>query len=123
MDSAFGKKLDDLKRAFCTFAAHFSSRYARTPSCSALKLHVTLSLLCAGHTLLSDIDNSLHLTLNNITNVNIRDEQWRQASFLVKARYKCSECHVHCTISILVIVSKHSTTASSAPKYMRKVTV
>ena len=38
-----------------------------------------------GHTLLSDIDNSLRMTLSIITNVNITDEQWRQASLPVKA--------------------------------------
>ena len=39
---------------------------------------------CTGHTLLSDIDNSVRLTLSNITNVNITDEQWRQSSLPVK---------------------------------------
>ena len=43
---------------------------------------------CAGHTLLSDIDNSLRLTLSNITNVNITGEQWRQASLPVEAAGK-----------------------------------
>ena len=39
---------------------------------------------CAGHTLLSDIDNNLSLTLSNITKVNITDKQWKQASFPAK---------------------------------------
>ena len=55
-------------------------------SCSAPKLmHVMRSSPCAGHKLLSDIDNSLRMTLSIITNVNITDEQWRQASLPVKA--------------------------------------
>ena len=44
---------------------------------------------CAGHTLLSDIDNNLCLTRSNFTNVNITDEQWRQASLLIKAGGIC----------------------------------
>ena len=40
---------------------------------------------CAGHTLLLEIGNSLRLTLNNITNVNITDEQWKQDNPPVQA--------------------------------------
>ena len=90
MDSALGKKLDELKRAsdrLQLISAHDALVLLRA-SCSAPKLtHVMRSSPCAGHTLLSDIDNSLRLTLIIIviTNVNITDEQWRQASFPVKA--------------------------------------
>ena len=89
MDSALGKKLDELKRAcdrFQLISAHDALVLLRA-SCSASKLmHVIRPLPCAGHTLLSDIDNSLRLTLSIITNVNIIDEQWRQASLPVKTR-------------------------------------
>ena len=120
MDSALEKKLDELKRASDRLQL-ISARDALVllrASCSAPKLmHFMRSSPCAGHTLLSDIDNSLRMTLSIITNVNITDEQWRQASLPVKAwRYRCAECHVHCTVSILVIVNKYSTTANSAPR-------
>ena len=48
-------------------------------------MHVMRSSPCTGHTLLSDIDNSLCLALSTIKNVNIADKQWRQASLPVKA--------------------------------------
>ena len=88
MDSALGKKLDELKKAsdrLQLISAHDALVLLRA-SCSAPKLmHVILSSPFAGHTLLSDIDNSLRLTLSIITNVSITDEQWRQASLPVKA--------------------------------------
>ena len=88
MDSALGKKLDELKRAsdrLQLISTHDALVLLRA-SCSAPKLmHVMRSSPCAGHTFLSDIDNSLRLTQSIITNVNITDEQWRQASFPVKA--------------------------------------
>ena len=40
---------------------------------------------CTGHKLLSDVDYSHLLTLNNITNVNVTDEQWNQTSLYVEA--------------------------------------
>ena len=80
----FGKKLDDLTSeclqfisandALVFFCASHQSSCASSGSSSR-----------AGHTLLSDINNSLRLTLSNIINVNITDEQWRQASFPVTA--------------------------------------
>ena len=88
MDSALGKKLNDLKRTserLQLISAHDALALLRA-SCSAPKLiHVMRSSPCTGHTLLSDIDNSLRLTLSNITNDNIADEKWRQASLPVKA--------------------------------------
>ena len=88
MDSALGKKLDELKRAsdrLQLISAHDALILLRA-SCSAPKLmHFMRSSPCASHTLLSDIDNSLRMTLSMITNVNITDEQWRQASLPVKA--------------------------------------
>ena len=78
MDSALGKKLDDLKRAsdrLQLISAH-DTLVLFCASCSTPKLmHVMRSSPCAGHTLQSDIDNRLHLTLSIITNVNITDEQ------------------------------------------------
>ena len=69
MDSALGKKLDELKRAsdrLQLISAHDRLVLIRA-SCSAPKLmHVTRSSPCAGHTLLSDIDNCLRLTLNTL---------------------------------------------------------
>ena len=81
-------------------------------------MHVMRSSPCTGHTLLSDIDNSLRHTLSNITNVNITDEQLRQANLFVKAEGigVRSVDHISCTVSILIIVNKHSTTASSTPR-------
>ena len=88
MISALGKKLDDLKGAserLQLFTAHDTIALLRT-SCSAPKLmHVMRSSPCAGHTLLSNIDNSLRFTLSNITNVNITEEHWRKVSLPVKA--------------------------------------
>ena len=87
MDSALKKKLDELKRAsdrLQLIPAHDVLVLLRA-SCSTPKLmHVMRSSPCTGHTLLSDIDNSLRMTLSIITNVNITDEQWRQASLPVK---------------------------------------
>ena len=77
MDSALGIKLDDLNRAFerlQLISAHDALVLLRT-SCSAPKLmHVMCLSPWAGYALLTDIDNSLRLTLSNITNVNITDE-------------------------------------------------
>ena len=78
MDSALGKKLNDLKRAserLQLISAHVALALL-CASCSTPKLmHAMRSSPCAGHALLSDIDNSIHFTLSNITNVNITDEQ------------------------------------------------
>ena len=88
IDSNIGKTRNDLKRA----SEHLQLISGHDPlvllcaSCSAPKLiHVMRSSPCASHTLLSDIDNSLHLTLCNITNINIIDEQWRQTGLPFKA--------------------------------------
>ena len=88
MDSALGKTLDELKRASDRLQ-HISAHDALvllSALCSAPKfMHVMRSSPCAGHTLLSDIDNSLRMTLSVITKVNITDEHWKQASLSVKA--------------------------------------
>ena len=86
--SALRKKLNDLKGAseFSQLISAHDALVLLRASCSAPKLmHVMRSSPCAGHTLLPDIDNSLRLTLSSITNVNITDKQWRQASLPVKA--------------------------------------
>ena len=77
MNSVLGKKMDDLNRAsecLQLISAH-DALVIFCASCSAPKLmHVMRSSHWAGHTLQSDIDNSLRLTLSNITNINITDE-------------------------------------------------
>ena len=78
MDSALRKKLDDLKRVFerlQLISAHNMLVFLRA-LCSAPKLmHIMRSSPYADHSLLSNIDSSLRLTLSNITNVNVTDEQ------------------------------------------------
>ena len=78
MDSTLRKKLNDLKRAserLQLISAHDVFVLLRA-SCSASKLmHVMRSSPCTDHTLLSDIDNSLRLTLSNITSIKITDEK------------------------------------------------
>jgi hypothetical protein len=55
-------------------------------SCGAPKLmHILRSSSCFGHSLLEDIDCSLRSSLTAITNVQLSDDQWRQASLPVKA--------------------------------------
>ena len=88
MDSALEKKLDELKRAsdrLQLISAHDALVLLRASYSAPKLMHVIRSSPCAGHTLLSDIDNSLRMTLSIITNVNITDEQWRQTSLPVKA--------------------------------------
>ena len=82
-------KLRDLKRAFVRLhliSAHDALVLLRASYSASRFIYTSHEFIkCAGHTLLSDIDNSLRLTLSNIINVNIRNEQWRQASLPVKA--------------------------------------
>ena len=81
MDLTLEKKLDDLKPHLA-----YDALVLLRASCNAPTLmYVMRSSPCAGHILLSDVDNSLRLTLSNITNIKITDEQWRQASLPVKA--------------------------------------
>ena len=87
MDLALGKKLDDLERAsdrLQLIPAHDALVLLRA-SCSAPKLmHVMRSLPCAGHTLLSDIGNSLHLTLSIITSVTAQTNNGDMLAFPLK---------------------------------------
>ena len=74
MNSALEKKQDDLKRASeCLWltSVHEAHVLLRA-SCSASKfMHIMYSSPCAGDTLLSDINNSLHPTPCTITNIDI----------------------------------------------------
>ena len=66
MDSALGKKLDDLKEHLnvcSSFQLTMRSYTFVLRAAHQIKLtHVMRSSSCAGHTLLSDIDNSLRFT-------------------------------------------------------------
>ena len=118
MDSALGKKLDDLKKASesLQLISAYDVLVLLCASCSAPKLvFVIRSSPYAGNTLLSDIDCSLRLTLSNITNVNITDIQWRQANPPIKVE----SIGVWSVISIApstFLASSTSATACSDPR-------
>ena len=88
MDNTLAKKLAELKRAserLQLLSSHDALVLLRA-SCSSPKLiHLIRSSPCTDHRTLFDIDNCLRLTLSNITNVNMLDNQWKQASLPVKA--------------------------------------
>ena len=88
MNSVLEKKLCDFKRAsdrLQMISSHDALILMRA-SCSAPRLmHLLRSSPCAGHNTLPIIDNTLRSCLINITNVNINDEQWLQASLPVRA--------------------------------------
>jgi hypothetical protein len=87
MDTALAKKAEQLLRAserLKLISAHDALVLLRA-SCSSPKLmHLMRSSPCAGHASLTVIDNCLHSTLSAITNVNITDDQWKQASLPIK---------------------------------------
>jgi len=87
MDNSLEKKLNDLRRAskrLQLISSHDALVLLRA-SCSAPKLmHVLRSAPCHDHASLNTIDNVLRTCLINITNVDITDGQWLQASLPVK---------------------------------------
>jgi hypothetical protein len=88
MDALLDKRLCELSKAadrLRLLSAHDSLILLRA-SCGAPRLiHMLRSSSCVGHKLLSDIDNILRDCLTDITNVQISDNQWKQASLPVKA--------------------------------------
>src|SRR5215469_1800351 len=48
-------------------------------------MHLLRSAPCTGHPSLTDIDNSLRRCVSKVTNIDLSDDQWCQASLSVKA--------------------------------------
>jgi hypothetical protein len=88
MDEILQKKLVELKKAASRLkliTSHDALVLLRA-SCGASKLlHIMRSSPCAGHDLLLDIDILLHQCLNDIANVNISIDEWKQACLPVSA--------------------------------------
>ena len=80
-------KLDNMKRHLNVYSSFQLTMRSYSFVLHAVNklMHIMRTLPCAGHTLLSDIDDCLRLTLSNITKVNITDEQFRHASLPVKS--------------------------------------
>jgi hypothetical protein len=88
MDSLLEKRLRELSKTsdrLRLLSAHDSLILLRAACGAPNVTHILRSSPCDGHQLLSDFDNSLRSCLINITNVNITEDQWRQASLPVKA--------------------------------------
>ena len=88
MDSTLTKRLRELQTAserLRLLSAHDALVLLKA-SCGAPKLmHMLRCSPCTGHTALPDIDAALRACLVTITNVDINDDQWKQASLPVKA--------------------------------------
>ena len=88
MDISLAKKVNEMEKAserLQLITAHDALVLVRA-SCSAPKLmHMLRSSPCAGHSALVEYDNILRSCLIKISNVNIDDHQWLQASLPVKS--------------------------------------
>ena len=88
MDVTFNKKLSELKRAsdrLQRISSHDALVLLKA-SCGSPKLqHILRSSPCTGHATLQEIDSVLRSCLISITNVDLTDSQWLQASLPVKA--------------------------------------
>ena len=87
MDVTLQKRLFELKRAADRrlIPAHDSLILPKA-SCGTSKItHTLRSSPCANHNILFDIDTTLRSCLIIISNVNINDKKWQQASLTIKA--------------------------------------
>jgi hypothetical protein len=87
MDYALNKKLNEMNRAAdrLRLITSHDALVLLKASCSAPKImHLLRSSPCSGHSLLNDIDFVLRKCLSNITNVDINNDQWEQASLPVR---------------------------------------
>ena len=86
MDSALDSRCDDLDRAISRLkllSAHDALLFRAWFSAS--KMHILRYSPCSDHTTVLQFDLSLHRGLSIITNTDLTDIQWNQASLPVRA--------------------------------------
>jgi hypothetical protein len=87
MDSALNSRCDDLSRAIdrlTAISAHDSLILLRASFSAPKLLHTLRSAPCTGHPALDRFDNLLRSCIGTITNTDLTDVQWIQASLPVR---------------------------------------
>ena len=88
MDKALTKSCDELsiaEKRLTSISAHDALLLLRSSLSTPKLMHLLRSAPCTGHQLLPSVDNLLRRCLTSITNSDLSDDQWSQASLSVKA--------------------------------------
>ena len=88
LDAALSSRCSELNTAegrLSLISAHDALLLLKSSLSTPKLLHLLRSSPCTGHSALSIIDDSLRRCVSHITNCNLTDDQWAQASLPVKA--------------------------------------
>jgi len=88
LDTALQKSYEDLSTAesrLCSIAAHDALLLLKSSLSTPKLMHLLRSTPCFGHRSLQPLDSVLRRCVGRITNCDLSDDQWCQASLTVKA--------------------------------------